>query len=106
VPRPILAVGAAPEMWVCSREVLGPVVAVTRHDDLDHVLRMANDSRSGLQASVFTADFTRALTAECTLDFDGALINEVPTWRADQQPYRACARVATPRRAPPGPSAR
>ena len=28
-----------------------------------------------------------ALRAVRTLDYGGVLVNEVPTWRADQQPY-------------------
>ena len=87
VLRPTLVVDATPEMKVCSQEVFGPVVAVTRYDDFDDALRMANDTRYGLQAGVFTADVSKALKAARTLDFGGVLINEVPTWRADQQPY-------------------
>ena len=48
---------------------------------------MANDTRYGLQAGVFTADVSKAIKAARTLDFGGVLINEVPTWRADQMPY-------------------
>ncbi|MBI1376254.1 MAG: aldehyde dehydrogenase family protein [Frankiales bacterium] len=87
VLRPTLVVDATPEMKVCSQEVFGPVVAVTRYDDFADALRMANDTRYGLQAGLFTADVTKALQAARTLDFGGVLINEVPTWRADQQPY-------------------
>ena len=87
VLRPTLVVDATPQMKVCSQEVFGPVVTVTRYDDFDDALRMANDTRYGLQAGVFTADITKALKAARTLDFGGVLINEVPTWRADQQPY-------------------
>ncbi len=87
VLRPTLVVDATPEMKVCSQEVFGPVVTVTRYDDFEDALRMANDTRYGLQAGVFTADITKALRAARTLDFGGVLINEVPTWRADQQPY-------------------
>lgn len=87
VLRPTLVVDATPEMKVCSQEVFGPVVTVTRYDDFDDALRMANDTRYGLQAGVFTADVSKALKAARTLDFGGVLINEVPTWRADQQPY-------------------
>ena len=87
VLRPTLVVDATPEMKVCSQEVFGPVVTVTRYDDFDDALRMANDTRYGLQAGVFTSDVTKALSAARTLDFGGVLINEVPTWRADQQPY-------------------
>jgi acyl-CoA reductase-like NAD-dependent aldehyde dehydrogenase len=87
VLRPTLVVDATPDMKICSQEVFGPVVAVTRYDDFDDALRMANDTRYGLQAGVFTSDVTKALKAARTLDFGGVLINEVPTWRADQQPY-------------------
>ena len=48
---------------------------------------LANDTRYGLQAAIFTADLGDALRAARTLDFGGVLVNEVPTFRADQQPY-------------------
>ena len=48
---------------------------------------MANDSKFGLQAGVFTRDIGNGLKAAHTLEFGGVLINEVPTFRADQQPY-------------------
>ena len=87
VLRPALVFDATATMKVCSQEVFGPVVAVTVYDDFDDALRLANDTRYGLQAGVFTADLSKALHAARTLDFGGVLINEVPTWRADQQPY-------------------
>ena len=87
VLRPTLIANATHEMKVCSQEVFGPVVAVQAYDDLDDALRMANDSRYGLQGSIFTSDINKALKAVRTLDFGGVLVNEVPTWRADQQPY-------------------
>lgn len=85
--EPTLVVEARPEMKVCAQEVFGPVVAVTRYDDLDEALRLANDTRYGLQAAVFTSDISKALHAARTLDFGGVIVNEVATWRADQQPY-------------------
>jgi acyl-CoA reductase-like NAD-dependent aldehyde dehydrogenase len=60
---------------------------VAAYDDFDEALRLANDTRYGLQAGVFTSDLGRALRAARTLDFGGVLVNEVPTWRADQMPY-------------------
>jgi acyl-CoA reductase-like NAD-dependent aldehyde dehydrogenase len=36
---------------------------------------------------MFTKDVATALSAADPLDFGGVLINEVPTWRTDQQPY-------------------
>lgn len=87
VLRPTVITGATHDMKVCALEVFGPVVTVTEFDDVDEALRLANDSRYGLQASIFTADISTALKAVRTLDFGGVLVNEVPTWRADQQPY-------------------
>ena len=63
------------------------VVGVTAYDRLDEAVDLANDSRYGLQAAVFTADIATALDSVRRLDFGGVLVNEVPTWRADQQPY-------------------
>ncbi len=87
VLRPTVITNATHDMKVCAQEVFGPVVTVAVYDDLDEALRLANDSKYGLQASIFTSDISKALKAVRTLDFGGVLVNEVPTWRADQQPY-------------------
>ncbi len=76
-----------PDMKVCREEVFGPVVGVAAYDDVDDALRLANDTRYGLQAAIFTSDLALALRAARTLDFGGVMVNEVPTWRADQMPY-------------------
>ncbi|MFJ6199946.1 aldehyde dehydrogenase family protein [Micromonospora sp. NPDC092111] len=87
VLRPTVLVDARPSMKVCAEEVFGPVVAVTAYGDFAEALRMANDTRFGLQAGVYTADLGKALTAARVLDYGGVLINAVPTWRVDHQPY-------------------
>jgi acyl-CoA reductase-like NAD-dependent aldehyde dehydrogenase len=87
VLAPTVLMGAKPDMKVCSEEVFGPVVAIATYDRLDDALDLANDTRYGLQAAIFTASLPVALRAARELDFGGVLINEVPTWRADQMPY-------------------
>ena len=72
---------------VYRREVFGPVVTVTPYADLDEAIALANDSDYGLQAGIFTAGLGTALRAARELSFGGVLINQVPTFRADQQPY-------------------
>ncbi|MGH9005394.1 MAG: aldehyde dehydrogenase family protein, partial [Acidimicrobiia bacterium] len=84
---PTVLSGVLPDMKVCSQEVFGPVVAIATYDQLDEALALANDTRYGLQAAIFTASLPVALRAARELDFGGVLINEVPTWRADQMPY-------------------
>jgi acyl-CoA reductase-like NAD-dependent aldehyde dehydrogenase len=81
-------IGAPPrEAKVWHEEIFGPVATVDRYADFEQALAMANDSKFGLQAGVFTRDIGRGLEAANTLEFGGVLINEVPTFRADQQPY-------------------
>ena len=87
VVTPCVLTGVTPDMRVSHAEVFGPVVGVQAYDDFDEALALANDTRFGLQAGVFTADLGKALLAAEVLDFGGVLINEVPTWRADHMPY-------------------
>lgn len=84
---PTLLDGVTPDMKVCNTEVFGPLVGVAAYDTFDEAVDLANDTRYGLQAGVFTKDVGTALAAADRLDFGGVLVNEVPTWRADQQPY-------------------
>jgi acyl-CoA reductase-like NAD-dependent aldehyde dehydrogenase len=84
---PTVIVDATASMKVCSKEVFGPVVTITAYDTLDEAIALANDSEYGLQAAIFTSDIAKGLKAVHALDFGGVLVNEVPTWRADQQPY-------------------
>lgn len=72
-------------LW--TDEVFGPVVGVRAVADLDEAIALANDSRYGLQAGIFTGDLDAALTAAHQLRFGGVMVNESPTFRADQQPY-------------------
>src|SRR5581483_3690960 len=85
--EPTVLTGVLPDMKVCTEEVFGPVVGVAAYDDVDEALRLANDTRYGLQAAIYTNELDIALRAARTLDFGGVLVNEVPTWRTDQMPY-------------------
>ena len=84
---PTVLTGVTPDMKVCSQEVFGPVVGVQVYDEYADALRLADDSAYGLQAAVFTRDIGKALQAAHSLHYGGVLVNEVPTWRADQMPY-------------------
>jgi acyl-CoA reductase-like NAD-dependent aldehyde dehydrogenase len=84
---PTLLAGPSRKSKVWCEEIFGPVATIDRYSDFSEALRMANDSRFGLQAGVFTRDMGRGLKAGETLEFGAVLVNEVPTFRADQQPY-------------------
>jgi acyl-CoA reductase-like NAD-dependent aldehyde dehydrogenase len=75
------------EARVWCDEIFGPVATVHSFGSFDEAIELANDARFGLQAGVFTSDVELALEAGRQLEFGGVLINEVPTFRADQMPY-------------------
>jgi acyl-CoA reductase-like NAD-dependent aldehyde dehydrogenase len=101
VLSPTLLDGVHPDMAVCRNEVFGPVVGVAPYDSFDDALALANDTRYGLQAAVFTRDIAKALLATDALDFGGVLVNEIPSWRADQQPYGGVRDSGNTREGPP-----
>ena len=84
---PTVLVDVTPDLRVCRDEVFGPVVAVQVYDDLDEAFALANDTRYGLHAGLYTADLGLARRAMQELEFGGVIVNDVPTWRADHMPY-------------------
>jgi acyl-CoA reductase-like NAD-dependent aldehyde dehydrogenase len=87
VLAPTVLTGVLPDMKVCSQEVFGPLIGVQGYSDVGDALDLANDSRYGLQAAIFTNDVRTALRAAHALDFGGVTVNEMPTFRTDQMPY-------------------
>jgi acyl-CoA reductase-like NAD-dependent aldehyde dehydrogenase len=85
--RPTVIADAAPDLKVSCEEVFGPVCTVTRYETVDEAVALANGTRYGLQAGIFTRDLKTALATAQRLDFGGVTVNEAPTFRADQMPY-------------------
>jgi acyl-CoA reductase-like NAD-dependent aldehyde dehydrogenase len=97
---PTVIAGAPKEARVSCDEVFGPVVTITPFDDFDEAVSLANGTRFGLQAGIFTADVRRALEAARRLEFGGVTVNEAPTFRADQMPYGGVKDSGTTREGP------
>jgi acyl-CoA reductase-like NAD-dependent aldehyde dehydrogenase len=85
--RPTVIAKPSPTAKVSCEEVFGPVCIVSPYDTLDEAIALANGTRYGLQAGIFTADVKKALAAAARLEFGGVTVNEAPTFRADQMPY-------------------
>jgi acyl-CoA reductase-like NAD-dependent aldehyde dehydrogenase len=85
--EPTVVADARPDMRICRDEVFGPVVAVVPVDDLDEALAAANATPGMLNAAVFTRSVHNALRAVRALRAGTVLVNESPTFRADQMPY-------------------
>jgi acyl-CoA reductase-like NAD-dependent aldehyde dehydrogenase len=87
IVEPAVLTNTQPQQKVNCEEVFGPLVTVEPYEDFDGALAMANDSRYGLQAGVFTHDDGRIARAFERLEVGGVIVNEVPTFRADHMPY-------------------
>ncbi len=72
-------------MSVVCKEVFGPVVSIIKYDTIDDAIMAMNDTRYGLQASVFTANINSAFKAARRLDAGAVHINDA-SYRLDHMP--------------------
>lgn len=84
---PTVVENPAPTSEISRVEVFGPVCTLQSYDELSDAITLANGTRYGLQAGIFTRSVSTALRAAQSLEFGGVTINEAPTFRADQMPY-------------------
>jgi glyceraldehyde-3-phosphate dehydrogenase (NADP+) len=76
-----------PKMRISCDELFGPAVAVTPCGDLDEAIRLANDTKYGLSAAIFTRDLNGAIRFCREVDSGCLHVNWGPQWRADLMPY-------------------
>jgi acyl-CoA reductase-like NAD-dependent aldehyde dehydrogenase len=85
--RPTVIARPAEDDKVQCEEVFGPVVTLTPVASLDEAIERANATRYGLQAAIFSRSIDTCLEAARRLEFGSVIVNEAPTFRADQMPY-------------------
>jgi acyl-CoA reductase-like NAD-dependent aldehyde dehydrogenase len=85
--RPTVVERPAPDAHLACDEAFGPVCTLQPYESLDEALALANGTRYGLQAGIFTRSLANATRAAAALEFGGVTVNEAPTFRADQMPY-------------------
>ena len=79
--------GEGAGLLVVDEEVFGPVLTLHAYDTWDDALRMADRSRYGLQAGVFTDSSARIQQAFQRLHVGALVVGDVPTFRVDSMPY-------------------
>jgi acyl-CoA reductase-like NAD-dependent aldehyde dehydrogenase len=85
--HPTVLTDVKSDMKVMAIEIFAPVVSFVPFDDFSDAVRMVDDSIYGLQAGVYTSDIERAFQAVKGIKVGGVIVNDVPTYRADQMPY-------------------
>ncbi len=79
--------GVPDDQPVSCEEAFGPVALLRPFANFSDAIAIANDSRFGLQAGVFTRDLYHMQQAWDELEVGGVMIGEVPSWRVDHMPY-------------------
>jgi len=85
--EPTLVENPPADCKLSVEEAFGPVASITRFEDFDAALAEINNSKFGLQASIFTRDLYKAREAWDELDVGGVVIGDVPSFRVDNMPY-------------------
>ncbi|MDQ3932862.1 MAG: aldehyde dehydrogenase family protein [Actinomycetota bacterium] len=74
--RPTVLTGVSQSMRLLQEETFGPVIPVMAFDDDDEAVRLANDSRYGLGASIWTRDRPAARAMAARIQAGMVWINE------------------------------
>ena len=84
---PTVIADVNPEMKISCDELFGPAVAVTRFNNIDEAIALANDSIYGLSAGLFTQNLEWAIKFAKEVHSGNLMINSGPQFRADLMPY-------------------
>jgi len=85
--EPAIVADVKPEMRISSEELFGPAVAVAPFADIDEAITMANDTKYGLAAGIFTENLEWAWKFAREVQSGNLHVNWGPQWRADLMPY-------------------
>ena len=84
---PTILVDTTPAMRVNREEVFAPVITIIPYEDFPEAIKIANTGEYGLQVGIFTQNLNRSMRAFGEMNVGGVIVNDIPTFRADQMPY-------------------
>jgi len=74
--EPTIFVDVDNRMRIAQEEIFGPVLCAIRFDDEEEAIRIANDTRYGLAAGVWTSDLARAHRVAGAIESGQVFVNE------------------------------
>jgi lactaldehyde dehydrogenase len=74
-------------MKAVQDETFGPISPIIRVDGIDEAIKVANDTKYGLQASIFTENIHHALSAVQKIEAGSVMVNKQSTFRTDNMPF-------------------
>ena len=77
-------------MEIIKEETFGPIAPLIEVNGIEEAIKIANNTKYGLQASIFTNDINKALKAAKLLEAGSIIINKQSTYRADNMPFGGC----------------
>lgn len=84
---PAILADVDPNAEIAQEELFGPAVVISNADNDAHAIDLANSTKYGLGAGIFTRDTDKAIRAMREVDAGIVHINWTPLWRADLMPY-------------------
>jgi lactaldehyde dehydrogenase len=77
-------------MEIVQEETFGPIAPLIKVDGVEEAIDVANDTKYGLQAGIFTTNINSALKASKLIEAGSVIINRQSTYRADNMPFGGC----------------
>ena len=85
--QPTILADVDASMKISCDELFGPAVGITRFDNIDDAIAMANDTNYGLSAALFTENIHWAMKFARQVHSGNIHVNWGTQWRADLMPY-------------------
>ncbi len=74
-------------LLIHNEEAFSPIVVISEFENFEKAIKIANSTKYGLQASIFSEFLPNIQRGIKDLEFGTVLINETPSFRNDRQPY-------------------
>ncbi|NPA52136.1 MAG: aldehyde dehydrogenase family protein [Aquificae bacterium] len=85
--QPTVIAEVPEETKLFYEEAFAPIVATKKFSSIEEAVQLVNKTNYGLQVGVFTNNLKNAWKVIENAEVGGVIINDIPTFRADNMPY-------------------